>query len=95
MSETTATVAEATAATIGSKVTVGGGATGAAGFFMGFDWIGWIGICIAVIGLLMQAFFGYRRDKRERLALQNKEKRATEIHLLTLKKLNEECNVKD
>ena len=95
MSETTAAVAEASVATLGSKATVTGGAASAAGFFMGIDWIGWVGICVAVLGLILQAIFSYRRDKREKLALQKEEQRADEIHQLTVRKLNEECNVKE
>ena len=95
MSETTATVVEASAATLGSKATVTGGAASAAGFFMGIDWIGWMGISIAVLGLILQSVFSYRRDKREKVALQKKEQRETEIHQLTVRKLNGECNVKE
>ena len=98
MSETTVVVAEASAATLSSKAavgSVGGGAVGAAGFFTGIDWIGWVGISIAVLGLILQAIFSYRRDKREKDALQKKEQRETEIHQLTIRKLNRECNVKE
>ena len=98
MSETTAVVAEASAATLSSKAavgSVGGGAASAAGFFMGIDWIGWVGISIAVLGLILQSVFSYRRDKREKVALQKEEQRADEIHQLTVRKLNGECNVKE
>lgn len=64
MHETSAAV-ETTAAAIGSKATLTGGATSAAGFFMGINWIGWIGVGVAVLGLLINFYFSYQRDRRE------------------------------
>lgn len=84
MSDTTAAVAEASAATIGSKATVTGGAASAAGFYIGVDWIGWLGICIAVIGLAVNVWFSWQRNIREK-----------EIHALTKKKLIGECDAED
>ena len=84
MSETTAAVAETSAAALGSKATVTGGAASAAGFFMGIDWMGWVGIGVAVLGLLINVYFSWQRNQREK-----------EIHELTKRKLNGECNVQD
>lgn len=84
MSETATHVAEASAATIGSKATLTGGTASAAGFFMGIDWMGWLGIGIAVLGLVINCYFSWQRNQREK-----------EIHKLTLKKLNGDCDVKD
>lgn len=64
MHETSA-AAEASVAAIGSKATLTGGATSAAGFFMGINWIGWIGVGVAVLGLLINFYFSYQRDRRE------------------------------
>ncbi len=83
MSETTAAVAETSAAALGSKATVTGGAASFAGFFMGIDWMGWVGIGVAVLGLLINVYFSWQRNQREK-----------EIHELTKRKLNGACNVK-
>lgn len=83
MSETSA-AAEASVAAIGSKATLTGGATSAAGFFMGVNWIGWIGVGVAVLGLLINFYFSYQRDRRERRE-----------HLARMKKIEGECDVKD
>lgn len=82
MSETTTAVAETSAAAIGSKATMTGGAASATGFFMGIDWLGWIGIGIAILGLLVNLYFSWQRNQREK-----------EIYELTKRKLNGECNV--
>ncbi|MDQ8936659.1 holin [Acinetobacter rudis] len=83
MSETSA-AAEASVAAIGSKATLTGGATSAAGFFMGINWIGWIGVGVAVLGLLINFYFSYQRDRRERRE-----------HLARMKQIEGECDVKD
>jgi hypothetical protein len=83
MSETTAAVAETSAAALGSKATVTGGAASAAGFFMGIDWMGWVGIGVAVLGLLINVYFSWQRNQREKAE-----------HSLRMKQLLGECNVK-
>lgn len=83
MSETTAAVAETSAAALGSKATVTGGAASAAGFFMGIDWMGWVGIGVAVLGLLINVYFSWQRNQREKAE-----------HCLRMKQLLGECNVK-
>lgn len=84
MSETTAAVAETSAAALGSKATVTGGAASFAGFFMGIDWMGWIGIGVAVLGLLINVYFSWQRNQREKAE-----------HELKMAKLRGQCNVKD
>lgn len=59
--------AEATVATVGSKITYAGGAAGAVGALASINWIGWIGVFIAIIGLAINFYFSWQRDKRERL----------------------------
>ncbi|WP_347461008.1 holin [Acinetobacter sp. ANC 7454] len=82
MSETTTAVAETSAAAIGSKATLTGGATSAAGFFMGIDWMGWIGIGVAVLGLVINLYFSWQRNLREK-----------EIHELKKRKYMGGCDV--
>lgn len=83
MSETTAAVAETSAAALGSKATLGGSATSAAAFFMGINWIGWLSLSIAILGLLINLYFSLQRNAREK-----------EIHRLQVKKLRGQCNAK-
>lgn len=83
MSETTAAVAETSVAALGSKVTLGGSATSAAAFFMGVNWIGWLSLGIAILGLIINAYFSWQRNQREKAE-----------HNLRMKQLLGECNVK-
>ncbi len=84
MSETTVATAEASAAAVGAKFTAGGGFGGAAGFWLGFNWLGWIGVGIAIAGLLVNAYFSFQRDKREKAE-----------HALRMRQLNNECNIEE
>lgn len=83
MSETTHLVAETSAAAIGSKASGIGGAASFAAFFIGINWIGWLSLGIAVLGLLINLYFSHQRNLREK-----------EIHRLQVKKLEGLCNVK-
>lgn len=68
MSEKVHWVAEASAATLGSKsgaAAVGGGVSSFAAFIAGINWIGWLSLAIAVLGLLINFYFSYQRDRRE------------------------------
>ncbi len=83
MSEKTHLAVEASAAALGSKATVGGGATSAAAFFMGVNWIGWLSLGIAILGLLINFYFSWQRNQREKVE-----------HNLRVKKLQDQCNAK-
>ena len=92
MSETTTTVVEASAATLAGKVTtVTGTGVTIAGWAAAIDWGLWIGVGIGLIGLLI-SFCNYITNLKFQ---RKKDKREAEIHQLTVRKLNGECNVKD
>ena len=91
MSETTATVVEASAATLAGKVTTATGtgvtlvswaATWDWGFLIGVG-IGLAGLIISLMNSLSNRQFQKRKDEREQ-----------ELHELEMQKLNGECNVK-
>lgn len=67
----------AEASTIASKVTATGGITSLAALFTQIDWLALMGVLIALSGF----YFSYQRNKREK-----------EIHELTKKKLEDQCN---
>lgn len=52
-------------ATLGYKAAQGGAATTILGWVVSSQGTAIIGICIGVVGLLVQAYFSRRRDKRE------------------------------
>ena len=83
MSDKVSLIAE-TASVGASRATIGGGFAGAAAFFMQFNWIGWLSLGIAILGLMINWYFSWQRNRREQ-----------EIHELTKKKLLEQCDVKD
>ena len=83
MSETTHLVAETSAAAIGSKASGIGGAASFAAFFMGVNWIGWLSLGIAILGLLINFYFSWQRNHREKVE-----------HNLRVKKLQDQCNAK-
>lgn len=56
---------EATASAVATKVTYGGGITSAFGLIATIDWIGWVGVCVAIIGLAINTYFQIKRDRRE------------------------------
>lgn len=87
MSEKVHWVAEASAATLSSKsgaAAVGGGVSSFAAFIAGINWIGWLSLAIAVLGLLINLYFSWQRDRRENAK-----------HQLEMKQLEGKCNVKD
>lgn len=47
------------------KSMLGGAITGAIGFLASINWIGLIGVLVAVLGLFANIHFQLRRDKRE------------------------------
>ncbi|MHA3051165.1 holin [Acinetobacter sp. ANC 4636] len=56
---------EATASAVATKVTYGGGITSAFGLIATIDWIGWVGVCVAITGLAINTYFQIKRDRRE------------------------------
>lgn len=83
MSETATHVAEASASAFGFKSMLGGSATSATAFFMGINWIGWLSLGVGILGLIINFYFSWQRNKREK-----------EVHKLTIKKLNRGQNIK-
>ena len=82
MSDKVNLIAE-TASVGASRATIGGGFAGAAAFFAGINWIGWLSLGIAILGLMINWYFSWLRNKREQ-----------EIHELTKRKLQDQCNAK-
>lgn len=56
---------EALAASVSSKTTYAGAAAGLFGWLAQINWIGLSGVLIALIGLAVNFWFQYRRDRRE------------------------------
>jgi 4-hydroxybenzoate polyprenyltransferase len=83
MSEKVHLVAE-TSAAIASKATVGGGATSFIAFIAGINWVAWVSLAIALGGLLINWYFSWQKDQREKAK-----------HQLEMAKLKGDCNVKD
>jgi hypothetical protein len=84
MSDGTVAAVDASAAAIGAKFSFGGGATGAASFWFGVNWLGWLGVGIAIAGLIVNWYFSYQRNKRELAE-----------HKVKMKQLNQECNIEE
>jgi hypothetical protein len=90
MSETTAVVAETSAAVVGKVATVSGAGVSVISWATTWDWgfligvgIGLAGLIISLMNFLSNRQFQKRKDKREQ-----------ELHELEMQKLNGECNVK-
>lgn len=56
---------ESTAVSVASKTTGSGAAIGLVGFFAQVNWIGVLGVVIALGGLAVNVYFSHRRDRRE------------------------------
>lgn len=65
MSDKTELALEVGAISIANKTTLTGALTGLAGWAASFNWIGLIGVIVAVAGLMANIFFQARRDRRE------------------------------
>lgn len=65
MSDKTEIAAEVIGVSVSNKATLAGAATGAFGWVTQINWIGVIGVAIALGGLLVNAYFQARRDRRE------------------------------
>ena len=63
LSEHQQTLAEA----LSNKTTIGGAATGLVGYLASVNWIGLVGVVVAIAGFATNLYFQHRRDKREQL----------------------------
>ena len=49
-----------------NKTTAGGAVTGILGWLASVNWLGVSGVLIALVGLIVNIYFQWRRDRRER-----------------------------
>ncbi|MCZ2960079.1 holin [Acinetobacter baumannii] len=89
MSETQSAL-EASAATLTSKVTATSGVGSFIGFAAKIDVIAWGGLVIAALGLAVQLYFAWARNRREKV--EHKLRKAE--YELRIQKLKGDCNVK-
>ena len=86
-------VAEIASAAATKTTYVGGGAS-VVGVLASIDWLALAGFFIAVAGFLLNAYFQYKRNKREELESLLRIKREQDIHELEMKRLEGRCDVK-
>lgn len=89
MSETQSAL-EASAATLTSKVTATSGVGSFIGFAAKIDVIAWGGLLIAALGLAVQLYFAWARNRREKV--EHKLRKAE--YELRIQKLKGDCDVK-
>lgn len=65
MSDRTGIAIDVVGASVASKVTQGGAVAGLVGWLASINWVGLIGLLVAVLGLLANVYFQMRRDRRE------------------------------
>lgn len=65
MSEKTGLAIEVVGASVANKVTGTGAVAGAVGWLVDINWIGLVGVGIAVLGFLVNTYFQIRKDRRE------------------------------
>ena len=65
MSEHTQAAVEATIVATSQKMTVAGGGASFLGWVASIDWLAFVGIFIALVGLVINIYFSYQRNKRE------------------------------
>lgn len=83
---------EVAVSAVASKTTYVSGGAALAAFFTSIEsWVPWLGIGIALIGLLINLLFQSRRDRRER----EKAEREKAEHEAQLKLIQGKCSVKD
>lgn len=58
-------IVEAVGISVANKGLIAGGATGLLGWLSQANWIGITGVAVAVMGLVINAYFQIRRDRRE------------------------------
>ena len=65
MSEHTQAAIEATIVATSQKITVAGGGASFLGWLAAIDWLAFLGIFIALVGLAINFYFSWQRNKRE------------------------------
>ena len=65
MSEHTQAAVEATIVATSQKMTVAGGGASFLGWVASIDWLAFVGIFIALVGLAINFYFSHQRNKRE------------------------------
>ncbi|RMV04170.1 hypothetical protein ALP19_01732 [Pseudomonas syringae pv. tomato] len=58
-------IIEAVGASVASKGMIAGAATGVVGWLSQVNWIGIMGAAVAILGLLVNIYFQWRKDTRE------------------------------
>lgn len=65
MSERAGMAVEVVGVSVANKTTLAGALAGALGWLAQINWVGLVGVLVAVIGLLANIYFQVRRDRRE------------------------------
>lgn len=65
MSEHTQAAIETTIVATSQKMTVAGGGASFLGWLAAIDWLAFVGIFIALVGLAINFYFSHQRNKRE------------------------------
>jgi len=65
MADRTELTIEVVGTSLANKTTVAGALTGAVGWLAQINWVGLVGVLVAVLGLAANIFFQIRRDRRE------------------------------
>ena len=94
MSEATQALETAVAAA-GSKATYAGAGGTLVGWAASIDWLAWAGFVIALLGFLLNAYFQYKKSKRDELESLLRMQREQDKHEIEMKKLRGEWRVKD
>ncbi len=94
MSETTQAVSTAVSAAA-SKAMYGGAGGTLLGWAASIDWLTLAGVVIALLGFLLNAYFQYKKSKRDELESLLRMQREQDKHEIEMKKLRGECRVKD
>lgn len=84
---------EVVGASVANKATAVGAVTGAVGWLAQVNWLGLSGVFIAILGLLVNFYFQYRRDKREQAEREERRWRAEREHQMRMAALKEKCEV--
>lgn len=86
---------EATASAMASKATMytGGGAS-LLGFIGSVDWLAVSGFLIAIAGFMLNAYYQFKRNKREETESYLRMQREQDRHEIEMTKLKGGCNVK-